>query len=390
MQEGMVALVQMAKTAEARRRHARAGLGQVTLLASPTTGGVYASFASLGDVLLAEPEALVAFAGPRVVKDLTGAAPRRAHTAEFAYAHGLVDTVVPRSEHVAAMGRALRGLQRSASGRRAAATPRSSPLRVSTLTAWQRVQLVRDLARPKARTILDALLEDATELRGDRAGADDDAVVVRLGSLRGARVVAVGQDASGEGRIAAAGFRKAVRGIELAGRLGLPLVTIIDTRGADPGAESEGGGLAAAIAATFVAMLDCSSPTVAVVTGEGGSGGALSMAPADRVLALEHAVFSVIAPEGAASILHRDASRAPDLAGRLGITTPELVELGIVDRVLAEPEGGLQAAPDAALDALGTALAQEVAALRAAPAPSRLGNRRRRWRRAGNVWLRPV
>src|SRR5205823_1735132 len=143
----------------------------------------------------------------------------------------------------------------------------------------------------------------------------------RSGDARGRHIVAIGQNRD---RIKPSGFRKAVRALELAGRLGLPVLTIIDTRGGDPLPDSEAHGVASAIAKTFAAMLACPSPTVALVSGEGGSGGALAMAVADRVVALENAVFSVIAPEGAAAILYRDSSRAPELADRLGITAPDL------------------------------------------------------------------
>lgn len=390
MQEGMVSLVQMAKTAEARRRHTEDGLAQVTLLVHPTTGGVYASFASLADLIWAEPGALVGFAGPRVVRELTGESPPRAvHTAEHAQEHGLVDAIVPRPAQRDALAAALRSLAGEA-GR--VTLPGRRPIAPSSEAgAWERVTLARAPGRPKGPAILDVLLTDATTLRGDRdGGGDDPGVVVRVGALAasGRRVVAVAQDASGDGRIRPPGFRKVLRAIDLAGRLDLPVVTLIDTRGADPLPASEGGGVAGAIARTFTATLDCPTPTVAVLTGEGGSGGALAMAPCDRVLAWENAIFSVIAPEGAASILYRDGSRAPELAERLGITAPELVRLGIVDRVLGEPAGGAQADPGRALEALAGEVADELEGLARMPNAPRLGHRRRRWRRAGKPWLR--
>jgi acetyl-CoA carboxylase carboxyl transferase subunit beta len=219
-------------------------------------------------------------------------------------------------------------------------------------------------------------------------------VVVRIGPLAvtGQPAIVIAQDASGgrQGRIRPAGFRKAVRALRLADRLGLPVVSVIDTRGADPLADSEAAGVAGAIAECFVAMLDCRSPTLAVVTGEGGSGGALAMAVADRVIAWEHAVFSVIAPEGAAVILHKDGSRAPEVAEQLGITTPDLVRLKIVDEVVAEPPGGAQNDPVAALDDLGHAVASSIEDLVLADPDARLAARHERWRGAGNEWLRTL
>ena len=206
------------------------------------------------------------------------------------------------------------------------------------------------LRRPKARAILDVLLPSSFELRGDRSGEPDDtAVVVRIGSFAESQtpVVAIGTDASGDGRIRPAGFRKAIRAIELAGRFHLPVLTIVDTRGADPLPSSEGGGVASAIAHTFLAMLECHTATLAAVTGEGGSGGALALAAADRVVAWENAVFSVIAPEGAAAILYRDAEKAPGLADQLGITVPDLSVWGSWTRWFPSPRAGYKAIPRA-------------------------------------------
>jgi acetyl-CoA carboxylase carboxyl transferase subunit beta len=231
----------------------------------------------------------------------------------------------------------------------------------------------RDPSRPNAVAIFDEILDDAFELHGDRTSGDDRAVVVRLGSLRGRRIIAVGQNRD---RILPSGFRKAIRAFRLAGRLGLPVLTIIDTRGADPLPASEGGGIASAIASTFEAMLACRSPTVAVLTGEGGSGGALAMAVADRVLALENAVFSVIAPEGAAAILHRDAARAPELAEQLKITAADLHAFGLVNGLVDEG-AGVWGGEMAGL------VADEIDALAAVPAPERLRIRSDRWRSVG-------
>ncbi len=385
MQEGMGSLVQMAKTVEARGWHAAAGLAHVCLMTSPTTGGVYASFASLADAIYAEPGATAGFAGPRVVEELTGTTPSRdVHTVEFAFEQGLVDALVARPEQRSAIARALRALTREPREREDHSLPADAPKprSPSTLRAWERLQLVRDPARPKGPQIVDELLREAVELRGDRAGGDDPHVVVRVGHLRAStrNVVAIAQDASGDGRIRPEGFRKAVRAIDLAGRLGIPVLTVIDTRGADPLPSSESGGVAAAIAKTFDAMLMCPSPTVAVLSGEGGSGGALAMATADRVIAWENAVFSVIAPEGAATILYREPSRAPELAEALRITVPDLTELGLVDVAVPEPPGGVQANPRLAMHELTLTVSAEVERLVTTRARRRSMHRHRRWR----------
>jgi len=392
MQEGMVALAQMAKTAEARRLHADAGLAHVSVLTSPTTGGVYASFASLADVIIASPDATVGFAGPRVVEELTGSRPDpRIHKAEFAYEHGLIDAIVPVPAQAETIGTILRSL--SASGDiRQAPRPAPEPAGGTALTAWEKLKLARHAARPKAPALLDALLVSSFVLNGDRTGEPDDAaVIVRIGKLAtGRSVVVVAEDASGAGRIEPEGYRKTVRAVRLAGRLGLPVVTVIDTRGADPIPTSEGHGVAAAIAQTFVALLGCPSPTLAVVTGEGGSGGALAMTVCDRVIAWENAVFSVIAPEAAASILYRDSSRGPELAGRLGITADELVRLGIVDGIIPEPPGGAHTDPVAAAESLSGRITAELAGLVTTSERKRLHKRHLRWRDAGNAWIEHI
>ncbi|HVL82122.1 MAG TPA: carboxyl transferase domain-containing protein, partial [Actinomycetota bacterium] len=301
MQEGMVSLVQMPKTVEARRLHAEAGLGQVSVLASPTTGGVYASFGSLADVILAEPGATVGFAGPRVVSDLTGSAPPPdVHTAEHAHAHGLVDLIVPRGVQRRTLGTVLRSLTAAAAKPRPVAPTR--PARPGRLGAWERLQLARHPDRPTGPEVARGILTDAFELRGDRSGSDDEAVRVLMGALRttGARVVVIAQDASTPRGMRPGGYRKVRRAVRAAGRLGLPVVTVIGTRGADPLPDSEAAGIAGAIARTFETLLACPSPSVAVVWGEGGSGGALALGACDRLVAMENSVFSVIAPEGAA------------------------------------------------------------------------------------------
>ena len=405
MQEGMWSLVQMAKTVEARRRHADAGLLHITLLTSPTTGGVYASFASLADIIFAESGATVGFAGPRVVQHLTGQTPPPGvHRAEFALAHGFVDAIVDPGGAASAIAAALSiaaappaskskrdaaptpYAQRSGAGASAGASP------VAPAGAWERLQRVRAGSRLRGPQILDDLLSAGVELHGDRSGAADDrSVVVRIGSLRdgGRTVVAIAQDA--DTRIEPQGFRKAIRAIELAGRLGHPVLTLIDTRGADPLPASEALGVAPAIAATFDAMLACPSPTLSVICGEGGSGGALAMAVADRVIASENAVFSVIAPEGAAAILYRDAGRAPELAERLRIGTEDLTELGVVDVVVPEDPAGVDGIAKAQVNVqmLSSVVASELDRLAEARRPRRLAARHRRWRQGARPSPRP-
>lgn len=356
MQEGMVALVQMARTADAARRHAEAGLLQMAWLGSPTTGGVYASFSSLADVVWAEPGATVGFAGPRVVEQTTGEAlPEGAHRAESAHAAGIVDAVLEahaarrplstllRVAHLAAHPRAE---QDRVSGVPATAGPTTRPA-----SAWDEVLRARDPARPSGRAWLERFLPERVELSGDRAGRVDPVVVCALGvTTAGMPVAGIGLDRHrGDGRPRPSGYGSARRLLALAARLGLPVVTFVDTPGADPSNESEQAGLAGGIARLFAAVTGHPAPTASLVVGEGGSGGALAFACTDRLLMLEGSIFSVIGPEGAAAILHRDAGRAGEVARHLALTGPDLTDLGIVDAVVTE---------DRALAVLERALAE--------------------------------
>ena len=382
MQEGMASLVQMAATTVAATDHAAAGLLQVTVVRDPTTGGVFASHANLSDVLLAEPHATVGFAGPRVAASMTGGPlPEGSHTSRGALAAGLVDAVVPRPALPETLTRLLAwgAHRRGTDG--AAPRPAAPGAAASAGTArdpWAEVERARADDRPRTRAFL-AALDVAFELRGDRAGSDDPTVRVVLAELAGHQVVLIGMDReTPDGRPRPGGYRKAWRGLALAERLGVPVVTLIDTPGADASAAAEAGGIANHIARTFADVLGVATPVVSLVIGEGGSGGALALAVGDRLLIQEHAVFSVIAPEGAAAILHRDVDRAAEVTALLDPTAERLHELGIADEVVPEPAG----------DEVGTAIAAVARALDelAAEDPDdRLERRRRRWRGAGHT-----
>jgi acetyl-CoA carboxylase carboxyl transferase subunit beta len=330
MQEGMVSLIQMARTSTAAAAHARAGLLSLALLRSPTTGGVYASYASLADVKAAEPGATIGFAGPRVVELTTGEPlPEESHTAESAFAHGLLDAVT--ADGAAWIDAAL-GL------REAPLAPRRFGGVFGHTTfddsAWGEVEQARLPFRASGIDWAARLCSSWTELHGT-----DPVVRAGLATLEGGRLVVVAMDRhAADGRPRPAGYRLAQRAIALAGRLSLPVLTVVDTPGADPSAASEGDGIAREIARTFAVMADLPSTSVSVCVGEGGSGGALALAHADRLLIQEHAVFSVIAPEGAAAILERDRDRAPEIAARLKLTSADLLRLGIVNAVVPEPD----------------------------------------------------
>jgi acetyl-CoA carboxylase carboxyl transferase subunit beta len=371
MQEGMLSLLQMAKTSAAVQRFKETGCLYVSILSHPTTGGVFASFANLGDLIIAEPGALIGFAGPRVAEQAIGKKlPPGTHSAEFLFAHGMVDAVVDRREQRAFLARLL-AVVTAERGKFARRSRRRRELPASELTAWDAVQRARSLDRLTSVDYVNGMIDAFVELHGDRAAGDDPAVVAGLGLLRGLPVAVIalerGHGAESErrhgGRPYPEGYRKARRLMDLAERLRLPLITLIDTPGAYPGVEAEERGLAAELAASLARMSVLRTPIVTAVIGEGGSGGALALAVADRVLMLDSAIYSVIAPEGAATILYRDPSRAAELSTKLKLTARELQRLGIVDQIVPEPPGGTGADPAAAIAALSDAVASALAEL---------------------------
>jgi acetyl-CoA carboxylase carboxyl transferase alpha subunit/acetyl-CoA carboxylase carboxyl transferase beta subunit len=348
MQEGMAALAQMPRTVAASLRLKSRGVPRITVLCHPTTGGVYASFASLADFIVAEKDATVGFAGPRVAESVAGERlPAGSHTAAAAYRAGLSDALLEPDQIKSWLARLLRILGTE----NPSIPPRRNPPapRRAKRSAWQTFEVARHPARPSPRDYVNMMFEEVIEIRGDRIGAEDAAVLCCVGLLDGIRIAVVAIDRASP---VPAGFRKAQRTIDLAASLELPILTLIDTPGADPRSESEYQGLAGEIARTFESLLGVKTPVVSVVTGEGGSGGALSLACGDVVLTQENAVFSVTSPESAATILHRDASRAQDVADQLKPTAAAMLGFGYADRVVAEPPGGAHANPRAAAEIL--------------------------------------
>jgi acetyl-CoA carboxylase carboxyl transferase alpha subunit len=393
MQEGLLSLLQMAKTATAIQEVKDAGLPVISILTHPTTGGVFASFASLGDVVYAEPKALIGFAGPRVAEQILGRPlPPGSHSAEFLLAHGFVDAVVSRL-HL----RSVSAMTLSALGSNVEQTRRARGLTgpLEPLQPWEAVQAVRDPERPTSIHYIRECLDYFVELHGDRTGSDDAAVVAGLGQLDGRAVAVISFERGAEssrinrrgGRPLPGGYRKAQRLMRLASCFRIPLIAFIDTPGAWPGIESEEEGLAFEIATTMAAMIRINAPTIAVIIGEGGSGGALAFAVADRVLMQQRAIYSVIAPEGAAAILYRDASRAPELADSLKITAPEVRKLGISDGTITEPAGGAKADPVIAAQRVKGALLDHLAELSRVDNERRKSDRYRRYREIGNQFL---
>lgn len=385
----------MAKTSAALGQLDEAGVLTVSLVTDPTYGGVAASFATLADVIVAEPAARLGFAGRRVIEQtIRQVLPERFQTAEFLLKRGFVDLVVPRARLRAELARLLRvGTADLAPHPPVSAdAPVSDPGLLPRSDPWEQVRKARSLDRPTTLDYLSLAFTDFQELHGDRLGGDCPAVVGGTARLDGRPVVVVGQQKGHTpaeltqrnfGMPGPDGYRKAARLMRLADKLGVPVVTLVDTPGAYPGADAEEGGQAVAIAENLRLMTGLRVPVVSVIIGEGGSGGALALAVANRVLMFTNSVYSVISPEGCAAILWKDPAAAPRAAAALGVSARDLLRLGIVDGVIPEPDGGTGADPLRAADRLRSALTAVLAELSALPHRELLADRRARFRKFG-------
>lgn len=408
MQEGIVSLMQMVKTSQALRRHSDAGELFLSVLTDPTTGGVTASFAMLGDVILAEPEAMIGFAGPRVIEQTIGQKlPKGFQSAEYLLEHGFLDRIVPRNElrgrlqtllrlhgyspetpdassetggdgaaHTAenvaasvtagagqmavsaAVGKTQAAVSGTAEKMQATASAAAGKAQATVCaaagsgknrpkTAWERVQLSRDRARPVGEDYIQSLFTDFCELHGDRRFGDDAAVIGGIALFHGRPVTVIAQmkgrntkDSVNRnfGMPSPEGYRKAKRLMEQAEKFRRPVICFVDTPGAFCGLEAEARGQGQAIAENLFTLSGLRTPVLSIVIGEGGSGGALALAVADEVWLLENSIYSILSPEGYASILWKDSKRAQEAAQVMKITAADLLGLGVVERVFAEPE----------------------------------------------------
>ncbi|MDO5135942.1 MAG: acetyl-CoA carboxylase carboxyltransferase subunit alpha [Eubacteriales bacterium] len=346
MQEGIVSLMQMAKTAAALKRHSDAGLLYVSVLTNPTTGGVTASFAMLGDIILAEPGALIGFAGPRVIEQTIGQKlPKGFQRSEFLLEHGFIDGIVKREELRDTLSLLLRF-----HGPYKASLPEGEPVReeeLKRMDAWERVCLARDKERPTGKDYVELLFQDFTEMHGDRCFGDDPAVMGGIAWFHGVPVTVLvqekGQGTKGSiahnfGMVSPEGYRKSLRLMKQAEKFGRPVLCFVDTPGAFCGLEAEERGQGEAIARNLYELSALKVPVLSLVIGEGGSGGALAFAVADQVWMMENAIYSILSPEGFATILWKDSKRAKEAAGVMRLTARDLKSLGIVEKVIGEEE----------------------------------------------------
>ncbi|MQY14321.1 putative acetyl-coenzyme A carboxylase carboxyl transferase subunit beta [Streptomyces sp. RB5] len=334
MQEGTRAFVLMADIARAVGEHRRHGLLYVAHLRHPTTGGAFASWGSLAHFTAAEPGALLAFSGPRVYATLMGTRfPEGVQTAENLAARGVIDAVLTAGEMGATMARIMR-VTEARSLRPAAAGALGRP--PDGGSTWDSVLLSRDTGRPGLRELL-ARAADVVEFHGTNEGERDDAVVVATASLGGVSWVVAGHDRAAPAPMGPAGLRQAQRAMDLAEQLGLPLLTVVDTAGADLSPAAEEGALAGEIARCLARMTALTVPSVSVILGQGTGGGALALVPARRVVAAQHAWLSPLLPEGASAIVHRDTAHAAEMVERQGVGSGTLFANGVVHEVVPEP-----------------------------------------------------
>lgn len=364
MQEGTPAFVQMVRISQAVAAHKAAGLPYLVYLRHPTTGGVMASWGSLGHVTVAEPGALVGFLGPRVYSALYGREfPDDVQTSENLYARGIIDAVVELVDIPDILDRALSVLMAPRSG--VAAVPPPADDDVPDVDAWEVVTRSRRPDRPGVRRLLKYAAADVVPLNGTGQGEQDPGLLIALARFGQAPCVFLGQDRRGQTADHPMGpqaLREARRGFRLASELGLPLVTVIDTQGAALSPEAENGGLAGEIARCLAELVTLPAPALCLMLGEGNGGGALALLPADRVVAAQHAWLSPLPPEGASAIVHRDVTHAPELARAQQVRAIDLHRLGVVDRIVAErPDAADE--PEAFCQRLGAVLEHELAAL---------------------------
>lgn len=358
MQEGITSLMQMAKTSAALKRHSDAGLLYISVLTDPTTGGVTASFAMLGDIILAEPGALIGFAGPRVIEQtIRQKLPKGFQRAEFLLEHGFLDAIVERSQMRKVLGDLLQmhgkavweeQSQEAAESKLSEDRTEKSHVSVQKKEAWDRVLLSRKKDRPVGSDYIQALFTNFQEFHGDRLYGDDSAIIGGIASFGDRAVTVIAQEKGSSTRENIQrnfampkpdGYRKALRLMKQAEKFHRPVICFVDTPGAFCGIEAEERGQGEAIARNIYEMSTLKVPILTVIIGEGGSGGALALATSDEVWMLENAIYSILSPEGFASILWKDSTKAKEAAKVMKLTSDCLKKQGIVDNVISEPEG---------------------------------------------------
>ena len=390
IQEGVLSLMQMAKTVTAANRLRDEEVPLIVVLANPSTGQAYASFANLADVILAEPGSLIGLSPLRTLREVSKMPlPLDAHTAEAHVGHGLLDNVVDRENlqpRIASILQILTAQKHGKSNHKNLL--KSEPEECDEVEPWEAMTAARNSDRPQASAYFRSILDPFIELRGDRLNSDDRSVVTGIGFMDGLAVAVIGQQrrtlVEGERyHVFPDGLRKAQRLIDLASRFKLPLVTLIDTQGADPGLEAEEQGIGNAIARTLSSMLTVPTPMVSVVIGEGGSEGALALGLSDRILMQQFAIYSPISVNHTLGAAHHDHMLDREAAEALMLTAHDCLELGIADEVVPEPDGGSHVDPHKASTDLQTAILTNLFQLSKMSEGKLLKKRYKKFRRMG-------
>jgi acetyl-coA carboxylase, carboxyl transferase, alpha subunit len=354
MQEGIISLMQMAKTSAALKRHSESGNLYISVLTDPTTGGVTASFAMLGDIIMAEPDALIGFAGPRVIEQTIGQKlPKGFQKSEFLLEHGFIDLIVERQNLKNKLSEIIKlhySKKIKNNLKQVLADDVNNNVEnkafQNNLTPWEKVQISRENKRPTGLDYIEKLVENFTELHGDRYFGDDSAIVGGIGTVNNKPVTVIAQVKGHNtkenisrnfGMPSPEGYRKALRLMKEAEKFHRPIICFVDTPGAFCGLEAEERGQGEAIARNLFEMSAIKVPILSIFVGEGGSGGALAMAVANEVWMLENSVYSILSPEGYASILWKDGKKADKAAEAMKMTADDLKQLNVIEKIFKEP-----------------------------------------------------
>ena len=383
MQENILSLMQMARTTVAVNRLHSNGIPYIVILTDPTYGGVTASFAMLGDIHIAEQGARIGFAGRRVIEqNIREKLPSNFQTAEYLYEHGMVDIVAPRAHLNGVLARILAVLtkqKRRAKAINVTTPPYDASKKVRGMgetDAYDKVLLARHENRPHFLDYINGIVDDWTYLAGDRKFAEDPAMCSGIGFWRGIPAVIIGQEQGRTietrqkhrfGMVNPDGYRKAQRMMALAEKFNLPLISLFDTAGAFAGREGEERGQSQAVASSIAAGLNVRTPYIAVNVGQGGSGGAIAIGTSDRVLMLENAIYSVIAPESCASILWKDNNFKAAAAQAMKLTAKDMADMRVIDKIIPEPVGGAHTDWATTMEMLSSAVADAIKELQKTP-----------------------
>lgn len=394
MQEGMYSLMQMAKVSSALSRFKEKGLLYISVLTDPTTGGVTASFAMLGDIILSEPGALIGFAGKRVIEQtIKEKLPEEFQTAEFLLENGFIDKIVERENLKDTLYSILRMHSKEKSDNLYTKMKKTNEVEtVDKLTPWQKVNMVRSSSRPTSLDYIDKIFDSFIELHGDRYFGDDQCIIGGIGFLEEIPVTIIAQQKGKDlkdnikrnfGMPNPEGYRKALRLMKQAERFNRPIVCFVDTPGAYCGVGAEERGQGEAIARNLIEMSNIKVPVISIVIGEGGSGGALALTIADKIWMLQNSIYSILSPEGFASILWKDAKRAEEASDMMKITSKDLLDFGIIDKIIGEPKGDASKNIEIIINTIKEDLIKSFIELRKLSLETLLDNRYKKYRNIG-------